>query len=59
MNISKYLTCVMPLRALAPLDDPTATYVPHTPTAGLTAVGIRKDMGLFPAWTLLRYSKKI
>lgn len=39
----------MPLRALAPLDDPTATYEPHTPTAGLTAVGIRKDMGLFPA----------
>lgn len=48
----------MPLRAFAPLDEPTATYVPHTPTAGRTAVGIRKDLGLFPAWTLLCYSKK-
>lgn len=50
-------TCVMPLRAFSPLDDPTATYVPHNPTAGLTAVGIKKDMGLFPGWRLLCYSQ--
>lgn len=47
----------MPLRARSPLEDPTARYVPHNPTAGLTAVGIRKDMGLFPDWRLLCYSK--
>lgn len=46
-------TCVIPLRAFSPLEDPTATYVPHSPTAGLTAVGMRKDMGLFPGWRLL------
>lgn len=40
------------------MEDPTATYVPHNPMAGLTAVGNRKDMGLFPGWTLLRYSKR-
>lgn len=50
-------TCVMPLRALSPLDDPTDKYVPQSPTAGLTAVGIRKDNGLFPGCTLLCCSK--
>lgn len=47
----------MPLRALSPLEDPTATYVPHNPTAGLTTVGIRKDIGLFPGWRLLCYNQ--
>lgn len=51
--IIEYETCVMPLRDFSPLEDPTATYVPHNPTAGLTAVGIKKDMGLFPGWILL------
>lgn len=39
------------------MEDPTATYVPHNPTAGLTTVGIRKDIGLFPGWMLLCYRK--
>lgn len=49
------------LRALSPLEDPTATYVPQRPMAGRTAVGTRKDMGLFPGWTVLCYrnGKKI
>ena len=47
----------MPLRAFSPLEDPTATYVPQNPMAGLTAVGIRKDMGLFPGWRVLCYGK--
>jgi hypothetical protein len=54
--VSDCITCVMLLRALSPLEDPRATYVPHIPTAGLTAVGIRKDMGLFPGSMLLCYS---
>lgn len=55
------ITCVTALRALSPLEDPTATYVPQRPMAGRTAVGTRKDMGLFPGWTVLCYrnGKKI
>lgn len=49
----KEITCVMALRALSPLEDPTATYVPQRPTVGRTAVGTRKDRGLFPGWSLL------
>lgn len=44
----------MALRALSPLEEPTAMYVPQRPIAGRTTVGTRKDMGLFPGWSLLR-----
>lgn len=49
----------MALRALSPLEEPTARYVPHSPTDGLTAVGIRKDMGLFPGSRLLCWRKEV
>lgn len=51
----------MALRALSPLEDPTAAYVPQRPIAGRTTVGTRKDMGLFPGWSLLccKTSKKM